>query len=73
MHSIVVGYEQAFTCNNKSRELYYYYSTKDKEAIRFVIFYDSQYKFDKIQESGYDDDPHLVIVSVETCFSGLID
>jgi hypothetical protein len=68
VHSIVVEYEQVYTCS-KWRELYYYYSRDDHEAFRFMVLYDNQEKFFRFE--GEDDDSSTL--SKAGCVPGLLD
>ena len=45
VHRIVRGYEAVYRCYEEHQnELYYYFSTDEKEATRFLIFYDLEGK-----------------------------
>lgn len=66
VHSIVVEYEVVYTCS-KWRELYYYYSVDDNDAFRFMILYDNQGNFFRME--GEDDDSSTL--SKDGCTLGL--
>jgi len=68
VHSIVVAYEQAFTCYGLD-ELYYYYSMDDTDAFRFMVLYDNQGNFFRME--GEDDDSSTL--SKEGCTLGLLE
>ena len=67
VHSIVVEYEQAFTCGD-FREVYYYYSKNKSDAIRFEIIYDFDGRYVKLM--GEDDSS---TISTEGCIRDLSD
>ena len=68
VHSIVIGHEQVFNCYGTD-ELYYYFSTNDEDALRFVLHYDQEHKFVRMQ--GEDDDSRTL--SKRGCVSGLLE
>jgi hypothetical protein len=68
VHSIVTEYEQVFTCYGTD-ELYYYYSTNDEDALRFMIHYNEESRF--VRMYGEDDDS--LTLSKEGCVLGRLD
>jgi hypothetical protein len=67
VHQIVQGYQQVLLCYG-STEIYYYFSTEDKAAIRFGVEYDDQgrYKQLEAEEPGSG----LLIISQDAIASG---
>jgi hypothetical protein len=62
VHEIVRGYEKVYHCQSYS-EIYYYFSTEDDKALRFVIMYDEQLKISKI----YGEDSDSRYIKTEDC------
>jgi hypothetical protein len=67
VHKIVIGYKTVFLCDGDS-EFYYYFSTDDDKADRFLIVYDVKGKLDyKISE---DPNSRSLQNSVDECKPG---
>jgi hypothetical protein len=58
VHQIVRGYEDVLACFSQE-EVYYYFSTDEKTAIRFIVLYDNQGKF--IELNGEEPGSELLI------------
>jgi hypothetical protein len=67
VHQVVQGYATVWRCGDL-RELYYYYSTDDDIALRFMIFYDQDKRFLRLQ--GEDDDSRTL--RTDGCQEGLL-
>lgn len=48
IHEIVRGYETVYRCDDKTAEVYYYFSGDDARALRFVISFDDGLSFDSL-------------------------
>lgn len=68
VHSIVIGYEQVFNCFGTD-ELYYYFSTDEKDAIRFEIIYDDQGR----HKEFLGEDLYTRTLSIGICTPGLLE
>lgn len=53
VHSIVKGYEKVLQCGSRC-EVYYFFDNRDTKALRFMIFYDKQSNFERIQGEDTD-------------------
>ena len=51
VHEIVREYEQVINCSG-GRELYYYYSTDEADAVSFMVFYDEEGKYVDLMGRG---------------------
>lgn len=73
VHNIVKGFEKVYRCRSTGetyyREVYYYFSSRDTDALRFQIFYDLNGKLKNFQ--GEDEDSRTI--TINDCEEGLID
>lgn len=69
VHAIVRGYKKVYNCFGTD-EIYYYFSDKDDEALRFEIRYDDQLKFETMR--GEDENERTINID-PTCLNGLLD
>jgi hypothetical protein len=69
VHDIVRGYESVSNCYG-TNELYYYFSTDKNDAIRFMLFYDEQGYFVRLE----GEDPNSRTLSLGSgCPNGLLE
>lgn len=66
VHAIVRGYEAAYRCEEHAWEVYYYFSRDDARALRFLVAYDSDLRFEYL---GTEDSGQRTI-SVDGCAPG---
>jgi len=67
VHQIIRGYQQVLLCDG-STEIYYYFSTEDKSAIRFGIEYNDQGRYKQLEAEKPGSG--LLIISQEALASG---
>jgi hypothetical protein len=65
VHEIIKYYDVIYSCEDY-KEIYYYFSKNDDQALRFQIFYDKEGKFEKLQ--GEDDNSKYI--KVNDCILG---
>lgn len=68
VHTIVSGYKAAYRCEAKGWDVYYYFSGEDTRALRFVVAYDSDLRFEYL---GTEDAKQRTI-SLDGCTPGLL-
>jgi hypothetical protein len=69
VHKMVIGYKAVFLCDGDS-ELYYYFSTDDNKADRYLIVYDAK---DQIKYTlGEDPNSRELQNTVHNCNPGLL-
>lgn len=74
VHFIIRGYEKVLRCRDSAKdalyykEVYYYFSPRDDEALRFQLFYDEQGRFLEFQ--GEDEDSRTIMTL--GCEEGII-
>jgi len=67
VHKIVIGYKTVFLCDG-NREFYYYFSTDDDKADRFLVVYDSRGNL--FYKMGEDTNSRELHNSVDDCKPG---
>jgi hypothetical protein len=66
VHKIIISYEEVYRCGDL-REVYYYFSNKDDDALRFTIFYKKDtLNFEMIQ----GEDSNSRYIKVDNCLKG---
>lgn len=68
VHNVVQGYEKVLKCDDVG-EIYYYFSTDDKNAIRFKIYYNSAIRFEKL----VGEEPGSPTIHTSGCRPGYYD
>ena len=68
VHKIVTGYKMVFRCY-WGKEIYYYFSSEDDQALRFQIFYDNLGKYDELRS----EDQNSRTIRTDNCENGLLD
>jgi len=65
VHRLIQGYEVAYRCPHR-REVYYYYSSNDNEALRFEVSFDENQRV--LGLSGEDSNSR--VISINDCSPG---
>jgi hypothetical protein len=66
VHTKIIGYEKVYNCSWWG-EIYYFYSSEDNKALRFVIQYDKNLNFEYLQ----GEDLNSRTISISDCVPGL--
>jgi hypothetical protein len=74
VHSIIRGYKKAYRCKSSGvnfyySEIYYYFSLEDLKALRFIIFYNEEGGFKRLESE--DDDSRTIRIGSD-CELGVI-
>jgi hypothetical protein len=71
VHMTVLGYARVVQChyaNGNAREVYYFYSRNDSDALRIEIWYDELWRVTDIL--GEDDDSRTIYIEEGECVPG---
>jgi len=69
VHSLIRGYTSVFRCDKAFEEIYYYFSNNDSKALRFIVYYDMDFKYDEL---GTEDENSRTIL-LDGCAPGLFE
>jgi hypothetical protein len=67
VHAIIRGYDASYSCPY-NREAYYYFSSEEKWALRFEIWYDDRLEVDEVRSEDEDSKT----ISINGCLPGLL-